>query len=331
MEKVLHGARLFVGGVFLATGVMKIPELQDISTFIARVAAMPSGLAYPSAVALVILEVAAGSGLLIGWKIRLWSSSAALLLLIFLAAPLVFSASWAGRPCPCFGLSFSDMPQVLHLLLNLILLNACVIMFVTGYGGHRNADAVRSLSALQRIVIIAVCVASMAYGFLYLSAGPRETGIRLPRDRGGRIMEFLESKSIGDRGSAQKGRVAVFIDVKGFGCPMCVEDLQAMCDSLNGIVARYPEAEVVAVLRGGLGLSGERIELMAEAWARGNHIQFPVVGDTEGISDSAGFTGNSIMLLDQHNNILLLEEFPLGAEKRRGILRMFVQMQGGEG
>ncbi|MDH3251271.1 MAG: DoxX family membrane protein [Ignavibacteria bacterium] len=319
MERLSQFARLLLGGVFLVTGLLKIPDIQDFASFIAGAAELPSDTAYLLATTVIVLEVGSGVGLVVGWRVEIWSSVAVLLLLGFIAAPAVFAGSWTARQCHCFGWLFPDMPPTLHLVLNLLLLNSGVTVLIVVLSGGR--------SPTRRAILIAICAASTAYGFLHEYMVPDDAKSTLHNDQVIRVREFLERKTDGLRSASQEGMIALILNGENFGCPVCVEDLHAMCDSLNEIVARYPRARVVALLQGGRGKSVGRLGRMAEAWARSNHIAFPVVGDSEGISGRVGITGTSIVLMNRYNNVLALEEFPLGAEKRSGILRLFVQMQ----
>ncbi len=327
MERILSVARILVGGVFLVTGVLKIPEVEDVSLFVAQVTALPSRWAYTLAGVLVMLEVVTGAGLVIGRIVRLCNTVATALLLAFLSAPVVYQASWTGRQCPCFGLLAPEVSREIHLLLNLVLLNASVVMMVTGYDGRRKVNAEWPLSQQGRIVLMMSCVLSAVYGIVFIPAEFRIARQALQASRVGEIIEMLDSGLGGEGSTKSQERVVVLVDGEDFGCPMCVEDLHATCDSLNAISARYPKMKIAALFRGSRTASPDRIRLVAEAWAQSNHIQFPVVGDTERVSGAVGTAGSSIILLDRENKVILLEAFPLGAEKRSRILQMLLRMQ----
>lgn len=102
-------ARLIVGLVFVAAGALKVGHASDLaSTIVAFRLDLPSAMVGFSALALPPLEIVLGAYLLLGWQLRIVSSAAVIVLLVFIAALASVVIRGIPTPCGCFGPGETD-------------------------------------------------------------------------------------------------------------------------------------------------------------------------------------------------------------------------------
>lgn len=97
-------ARVILGGLLLAAGILKIPAIETLAWEIDQYRILPSSLVDPFAAALPVVEIILGSLLLLGVYTRLTGLFAGLLTLSFTVAKL--KAQFQGLDidvCPCLG------------------------------------------------------------------------------------------------------------------------------------------------------------------------------------------------------------------------------------
>ena len=83
--KSLHWfCRLVLAGVFIYSGYIKVQNPLQFAVAISAYKLVPENLVFPMAQYLPWIEIVLGLAILIGWKIRYFSSAAALLLLSFM-------------------------------------------------------------------------------------------------------------------------------------------------------------------------------------------------------------------------------------------------------
>jgi putative oxidoreductase len=122
MSRYLHPvSRALVALIFLLSGAGKISGFQ-------ATAEMMGGVGFPAPALFltgaIVLELAGGIGLLIGYRAR-W---AALALIVFLIpATIIFHAAQLGDPA-------QSQQQMIHVLKNLAILGALVKLFADGAG-----------------------------------------------------------------------------------------------------------------------------------------------------------------------------------------------------
>ncbi len=103
--KLLHWlCRLILSGVFIYSGYTKIQEPIQFAVAISGYKMVPDNLIFPLARSLPWVEIVLGLAILIGWKIRHFSTAAAALLLFFIAILSITIARGIEANCGCFGL-----------------------------------------------------------------------------------------------------------------------------------------------------------------------------------------------------------------------------------
>jgi uncharacterized membrane protein YphA (DoxX/SURF4 family) len=100
---VATAARLLLGGVFVAAGMLKLPDPAAAVRAVRAYRLLPEVLVAPVAFGLPVIEIAVGLALLAGVLVRTAAVASAVLLIVFLAA---VGSAW-GRglqiDCGCFG------------------------------------------------------------------------------------------------------------------------------------------------------------------------------------------------------------------------------------
>lgn len=97
-------ARVIVGGVFLAAGILKVGHAPDLgSTIVAFRLGLPPAFVGFSALALPLFEIVLGAYLLLGWQLRIVSVVSVALLAVFIAALASVVIRGIPTSCGCFG------------------------------------------------------------------------------------------------------------------------------------------------------------------------------------------------------------------------------------
>jgi putative oxidoreductase len=97
-------ARIIVGLVFLAAGVLKVGHAPDLgSTIVAFRLDLPAQFVGFAAISLPLFEIVLGAYLLLGWQLRIVSVVSVALLLVFIAALASVVIRGIPTPCGCFG------------------------------------------------------------------------------------------------------------------------------------------------------------------------------------------------------------------------------------
>ncbi|MBV8222034.1 MAG: DoxX family membrane protein [Candidatus Eremiobacteraeota bacterium] len=97
-------ARIVVGAVFLAAGVLKVGHAADLgSTIVAFRLDLPPAFVGFSAIALPLFEIVLRVYLLLGWQLRIVSLVSVALLAVFIAALSSVVVRGIPTPCGCFG------------------------------------------------------------------------------------------------------------------------------------------------------------------------------------------------------------------------------------
>lgn len=112
--KIVHWlCRLILAGIFLYSGYVKLQEPLQFAVAIAGYKLVPENFIFPLATYLPWLEIVLGLGILIGWKIRYFSSAAAGLLLFFIVILAITISRGIEANCGCFSLDERISPKTI--------------------------------------------------------------------------------------------------------------------------------------------------------------------------------------------------------------------------
>ena len=96
--------RLVLAGVFIYSGYIKVQNTLQFAVAITGYQLVPENLVYPMAQYLPWIEIALGAAILIGWKIRFFSSAAAALLVFFMVILTITYLRGIEANCGCFSM-----------------------------------------------------------------------------------------------------------------------------------------------------------------------------------------------------------------------------------
>ena len=113
--KIIHWlCRLFLTGIFLYTGIIKIQNMLQFAVTLNGYQLIPEQFIIPIATYFPWVEILLGVGILIGWKIRYFAAGAAILLLFFSTLLAITYFRGIEANCGCF--SFDDPISPLTIL-----------------------------------------------------------------------------------------------------------------------------------------------------------------------------------------------------------------------
>jgi uncharacterized membrane protein YphA (DoxX/SURF4 family) len=181
-----HAARLALGGVFVAAGVLKALDVAEFARQTASYGLITAGWAAFLAPILIALETTLGVALLAGWRPRLAAILVGLLLLFFIGLEAWGITQGHTEACGCFGAYVKRTPE--QVILEDLGFVALAILACAGLGAWR--------SGARRLAGAAVLLAAgLSLGFAIASP-------RLPID--GLVTRLTVGRSVGDLGIASK-------------------------------------------------------------------------------------------------------------------------------
>jgi putative oxidoreductase len=149
-----HLARVALGLIFLAAGVLKAVDPAEFAHQIAGYGLIGSPLAAVAAPALIVFEIALGVALVSGVRPLMTASASILLLLLFIGIEAYGIAAGRTESCGCFGAYLKRTPgQVIVEDLLFIGLAVLAIIGLRGWAGARPARA-------AAILIAALCLST---------------------------------------------------------------------------------------------------------------------------------------------------------------------------
>src|SRR6266446_6326765 len=130
-----HGARIFLGLVFLVAGLLKLVNPDQFGREMTGYGIIGARLAAAAAPLLIALEITLGAALLLAARVRLTAPLAVALLLAFLGAKAYALARGNTDPCGCFGAYLQTSPGW-GIVIDMLFLASGLLAF---WGlGHRN-------------------------------------------------------------------------------------------------------------------------------------------------------------------------------------------------
>ncbi len=120
---------LIVGGIFIYAGVIKALEPVQFANDIDNYKTLPWFISVRLAFYLPWLEIVCGLALIFGFLYRGGLSILTALILIFVGATIAAKARGLDITCGCFGHASKDWNFTSHLLLDLLILAAALVLF----------------------------------------------------------------------------------------------------------------------------------------------------------------------------------------------------------
>jgi len=223
-----HAARLLLGLVFLAAGVLKMADVAEFARQIEGYGIVGPRLAAIAAPSMIAIETALAVALLAGWRTRLAAIAVGALLVVFIGLEGWNMAHGKTEACGCFGAYVQRTPaQVIGE--DLIFLGLAVAT-VLGLGAWQS----RRRTAAAVVVTAAILAAGLAVASPHLPIDPWVTGLAV-------------GKSVDDLGLAAKlddaARADVLVAILDLTDPVSKE---AAAD-LNGLAAAPGAPRILAL------------------------------------------------------------------------------------
>ncbi|HKQ98646.1 MAG TPA: MauE/DoxX family redox-associated membrane protein [Candidatus Polarisedimenticolia bacterium] len=194
-----HAARIALGLIFLAAGVLKMADVAEFAHQIAGYGIFGKGFAAIAAPAMIALETTLAVALLVGWRTRMAAILIGALLVFFVGLEGWNLAQGKTEACGCFGAYVKRTPaQVIGE--DLLFLGLAVVT-VVGLGAWQTRR--RSLAAVA-VGITAVLACGLAIASPRLPIDPWVTELAV-----GRSVEDLGLAAKIDPDTAANGLVAI--------------------------------------------------------------------------------------------------------------------------
>jgi uncharacterized membrane protein YphA (DoxX/SURF4 family) len=229
-----HGARILLGVIFVAAGVLKSLDVAEFARQTAEYGVVGPGSAAILAPLLIAFETTLGIALLAGWRPRLAAALTGGLLVFFISLEAYGISHGRTEACGCFGAYVKRTPQ--QVILEDLAFLALALLVVFGIGAWQAAR--RGLTAAATA---ATAVAMLGFAV----ASPR-----LPIDR--LVTSLKEGKTAADLGIAARlpeegpqGTLVAILDVTDPVSKEAATALNALKEQPNAVsvVALTPSSE----------------------------------------------------------------------------------------
>ncbi len=305
--------RIFLGIVFLVTGISKIPIFQAFVYSITELTLLTGWIVYPIGVFAIALEITIGLGLLLNRQVRALSGILSLLMASFLVLLSAALFRFEHYICTCFGVLGLALPVHQQILVDLALLNLSVFLFL-------NSPKHSSLQTGNRFR--AVMKTTFAVSLLWSGVIILQPSIIF----GEKPDYGIDEKILLDKLSVStQPRLVMMVDFGDFYCPDCLDDFVGISASVS---EHPPEtgANVSIVVR--------RIPFMEESeqrdfvddWRQSNGVHLPMIIDTGELFDRSKIRKSAVLLFDRYGNLLAYETLPMGSRRRNEVVQQFLDL-----
>jgi len=308
--------RLLLGGVFLFTGISKIPIFEAFEYSITELFPLSGTLLTITAVTVIAVEIIIGLGLLFNKGTRLFSAILSLMMFTFIISLTTALFRYESYICTCFGVLGLKLPVNEQIVVDFILLNMALFVFLFS---QSESNFISRLQQRSRKIIIPVLTVSIIWSTLVI-VQPRFIFGEKPDIAVDTQKVFNEIP----QHEQYQPYLVFMIDMSDFLCPQCLEDF---LDMGNQIAAADPlKGETVYFM-------AKRIEDMTTEELQDyiNYLQaehnFPLsikVDETD-LFTRAGFDKSTVLLYTALGSVEDSETFPMGPRRRNEIMSRFLR------
>jgi uncharacterized membrane protein YphA (DoxX/SURF4 family) len=218
--------RLILGGVFLLSGISKLPIFTAFEYSIAELLPLSGIILTATAVLVIAAEILAGGALLLNKKIQFFSGLIALMMVGFIVFLSMALFEFQGYICTCFGVLGLDLPVDRQIVVDFLLLNMAVMVFIFGSSESGSMTPLRNRAGF---IITPVLLASIVWSAVVLIQ---------PRAVFGEPPEIdIDAHAVFNTLPAHSDlhpRLVFMVDFADFLCPQCLDDFLAMGNRLAG-------------------------------------------------------------------------------------------------
>jgi len=254
--------RIFLGILFLATGLAKIPDFSSFSYAISKLVPVSQELIATIAINSIILEILCGIGLMLGLYKKQISQIVFLLLGLYICFLTAAIFRHIDVECKCFGFIGLSLSAPHQVIVDFILLNLSLFLVLNSSKQLKPVDFSRSFHEKKMIY------SSILIGFIWASlvlvqppllfGSKSQTPLKL---------SVIQSYSNSKMTNESKSKIILLVNRADFNCHFCFQDFLAFCDVLKEM--EFPQEAVSIIVK--KPTSGKRkppaanIEIMAQS------------------------------------------------------------------
>lgn len=308
--------RLFLGGIFLITGISKIPIFDAFQYSITELIPLTGTILTLTAIGTIAFEIIAGLALLFNKATKLFSGLLAVMLLSFIIALSGALFRYEYYVCTCFGVLGLKLPVNQQIVVDFLLLNMALFVFLFSKSEWKLFALLRERSSQ---IITPVLLISIIWSVVVITQ-PKIVFGEKPETTINSQMVFNALPN----DSAYRHRLVLMIDISDFLCPQCLEDFLSMGDRLISDVNDAADYSHIFVKRVEF-MDDHELQNFLESWREDNEFKLPMHIDTTGIFTQAGFEKSTALLFTALGSLEDMETFPMGSRRRNEIVDRFLR------
>lgn len=300
-----------VGLIFFVSGISKILVFKSFSITVMRFLPFFSKITYLIAIFVIILEISLGFMLLIRYKLAFTSFALSILLTFFIGILMYEVMTGISIRCNCFGGLNISFPPKTQMIIDIILLNCLIILFLIHTKGHtllNKKEWIAWIIPVLFLMILEILLIKSAWSTNRIS----NTGTV------SFLLSFVTSQNHAELENKFAKKVFFLVSFYDFNCPLCYDDFLELSDSLKS--NKYRNVYITYLFEK-LSLNTESMDsLRLQIWKETNEIHSPVLLVDNKLFQDYKIRKSLVLILNEKNQLLIKKEFPIGAEARKNIL-----------
>jgi uncharacterized membrane protein YphA (DoxX/SURF4 family) len=305
--------RLFLGVIFLITGISKIPIFNAFAYSITELTPLAGWIIYPVAACAIAIEIIIGLGLILKKQVRVLSGTLTLLIFSFIIMLSAALFRFEHYVCTCFGILGLELPVHEQIVIDLILINLSLLIF------FRSTSETPIVSGVSFARITGIVVsASIIWSAIVLTQPAFIFGEKPELNLNEEVL-FSHAASTGD---AYSPRLVIMVDFGDFYCPTCLDDFLDIAETVSNNDEKMQGIVSVLVKRIPFMDEQEQREFV-DTWQYNFDVTLPMPIDTAEIFERSLIEKSTVLLFDRNGNLLDSETLPMGPHRRSEIMERF--------
>ena len=308
--------RLILGGIFLITGISKIPIFDAFAYSITELVPLSGTTLTVTAVAAIAFEIIAGLALLLNKGTRLFATLLSLIIISFIILLSIALFRYESYICTCFGVLGLKLPVNQQIIVDFVLLNMAVIVLIFNSPKSKTGLNLRRYASK---VILPLLVFSIVWSGLVLTQ-PKLIFGEKPDIAVDTQLIFHELPPV----ETYEPRLVFMIDIADFLCPQCLEDFLEMGNTITGHPVDVSANVFIITKRIEFMSLNEQREFI-EGWRTDYNYPLPLEIDVNNIFSRAGLEKSTILLYTALGSLEDVETLPMGSRRRNEIVNRFLR------
>ncbi len=308
--------RLFLGLIFLVTGISKIPIFDAFAYSITELVPLSGTVLTVTAVTAIAFEIVVGAALIFNKWTKLFSGLLSLMLITFIVMLSAALFRYESYICTCFGVLGLKLPVKEQILVDIGLLIMAMFVFFYSRTESEFFALIRQYAAK---ILASVIVLSIIWSGLII-VQPRVIFGEKPEIAVDTQMVFDEIP----HGEGYNPQLVFMVDMADFLCPDCVADFLGMAERITEKPQKVSDNVFILVKRVDFMDRGEQHEHI-EKWRAEHNYPLPIQLDTDELFTRAGFEKSTALLYTGLGSLEDIETFPMGSRRRNEIVDRFLR------